>query len=85
MKTYTGKQLRNRKIILALFIFFGFMAMEFPGILIVRGRVEPFIFGLPFLYGYMFVCWLYMCVVMFVAFRTAWGRKSFFGSRGQKS
>ena len=27
--------------------------MEFPGILLVRERIYPFVLGLPFLYGYI--------------------------------
>ena len=68
----------RRKIVLAVLIVIAFMAMEIPGIFFVRGMIKPFIFGMPFLYGYMFLCWIYVCCILFYAYRTAWGQKSFF-------
>ncbi|MCF0230242.1 MAG: hypothetical protein HUJ76_11205 [Parasporobacterium sp.] len=72
------KQSTRRKLTIAILLAVGFMVLEFPGILIVGDRTEPFILGMPFLYAYIFSGWIYMCLVMFYAFRTSWGRTSFF-------
>jgi hypothetical protein len=55
-------------------IIIGLCAMEFPGILFVGKTAYPFVFGMPFLYAYMLFWWLYLCVVIFYAFRNNWGR-----------
>ncbi len=57
-------------------LIFGFLALEFPGILVVCQVIRPFIFGLPFLYGYMLIGWVYMCIVLFIAYLTGWGKYS---------
>lgn len=77
-----GKDSKNmiparRKVIWALTAA-GFCAMEFPGILMVGDRVYPFVLGMPFLYGYIIICWAYMTAVLFYAWRTEWGRRPFF-------
>lgn len=54
-------------------ILLGFLVMEFPGVLFFKGIAEPYIFGLPFIYGFILCCWAYMCVVIFIAFRDNWG------------
>ena len=77
-KKLNKKNFNKKKLIIGVLIANGFCAMEFPGILLVRDKVEPFIFGLPFLYGYIFCCWAYMCSVLFYAYKTAWGKKPFF-------
>lgn len=69
---------RNRRIILAALIIIGFMAIEIPGIFFVCNRIYPFIFGFPFLYGYVIICWLYMCIILFIGYRTSWGKNSLF-------
>lgn len=66
---------RNRRILLAALLVTGFAAIEIPGIFFVCDRIYPFIFGFPFLYGYVILCWLYMCIVLFIGFRTSWGKK----------
>lgn len=65
---------KHRKILIGILLAAGFAAIEIPGIFFVCGRIHPFIFGLPFLYGYVLICWLYMCLVMFYGFKTSWGR-----------
>ena len=65
---------KQRQIWIAALLIAGFCALEFPGILFVCQRVEPFIFGLPFLYGYVICGWIYMCCVLFYAWRTGWGK-----------
>lgn len=69
---------KRRRLVICILLILGFLAIEFPGILIVRERIYPFIFGVPFLYGYTFCCWAYMCSVLFYAYRTSWGKQSFF-------
>lgn len=66
---------RNRRILLAALLVTGFAAIEIPGIFFVCDRIYPFIFGFPFLYGYVILCWLYMCIILFIGFRTSWGKK----------
>jgi hypothetical protein len=63
------------KKLLYVLLLIGFMCMEFPGVFFFKDKVDPFIFGLPFIYGYILCCWAYMCVVLFVAYRTNWGDK----------
>ena len=72
------KNIRKRQILLAAAAILGFMAIEIPGIFFVCSRIYPFIFGLPFLYGYIIICWLYMCLVLFCGFKTSWGRTPLF-------
>ncbi|MGI6766191.1 MAG: hypothetical protein ACOX4R_03115 [Lentihominibacter sp.] len=68
----------TRKKIIIILIITGFCAIEFPGIFLVMGKIEPFILGMPFLYGYVFCWWLYLCMVFFYAYKTGWGKRSFF-------
>ncbi len=70
--------MKVRKIVIWILLVLGFCAIEFPGILFVRDRVYPFILGLPFLYGYILCSWIYMCSVLFYAYRTSWGKTPFF-------
>lgn len=57
-----------------LLIAVGLGAIEFPGILFVGKAVHPFVFGIPFFYAYMIFWWLYLCLVIFYAYRNDWGR-----------
>lgn len=61
------------KIIWALLII-GFAFMEFPGVFFFQNKVNPFILGFPFIYGYILCWWFYMCVVLFYAYKTNWGK-----------
>ncbi len=65
---------RQRRILIIILLLIGFTALEFPGILFVCDRVDPFIFGLPFLYGYVICGWIYMCCVLIYACGTGWGK-----------
>ena len=70
------KPKRSKLTILFPFLLLaGFMVMVFPGILFFHDKVDPFIFGLPFIYGFIICCWIYMCAVLFIAFLTNWGYK----------
>ena len=73
-----GKKVNIRKLVIYCLLIVGFLAMAFPGIIIMGDRIYPCIFGLPFLYGYILCCWAYMCLVLFYAYRTSWGKRSFF-------
>ena len=66
----------RKKAIIAM-ILCGFGAIEFPGILFIGHLVTPKIFGFPFLYGYLIICWIYMVLVLFYAWRTRWGKEPF--------
>jgi len=63
-----------------LLLIIGFAFMEFPGVLFFQKTADPFIFGFPFIYGYIICWWVYMVVIMFIAYRMNWGRE-----RGTKS
>jgi hypothetical protein len=69
------KNAAKKKTIWTLIIL-GFAAIEFPGIFFVGSKAYPFIFGLPFLYAYILFWWLYLCIVIFYAYRNNWGRNS---------
>lgn len=73
-----GNVPKKRKLVIWILLMLGFCAIEFPGILLVRDRVYPFVLGMPFLYGYILCCWMYMCSVLFYAYRTSWGKTAFF-------
>ncbi len=47
-KAGTKKKIKIRRWIIGLLLGVGFLAMEFPGILLVRERIYPFVLGLPF-------------------------------------
>ena len=70
-----SKMTRKMKLIWILIII-GFGAVEFPGIIFVGKMVRPFILGLPFLYAYMIFWWLYLCIVIYFAYRENWGRSA---------
>ena len=79
MEAKSGKsEQKKRRAIIIVRLVIGFSAIEFPGIFFVMDKVEPFIFGLPFLYGYIFCWWLYLCTVFFYAYKTGWGKNKFF-------
>ena len=54
-KAGTKKKIKIRRWIIGILLGVGFLAMEFPGILLVRERIYPFVLGLPFLYDIYFV------------------------------
>ncbi len=55
----------------------GFMIMEFPGVFFIN-RIEPMIFGMPFIYGFTVIMWALMCVILFVGYKTNWGKGASF-------
>lgn len=58
-----------------ILLIIGFAIMEFPGILFWGHRIEPMIFKLPFVYGFTIVMWIYMCAIMFIGYKTNWGKR----------
>lgn len=66
------KMTTKTKIIWILLLI-GFAAMEFPGVFFFKDMVDPFIFGFPFIYGYILCWWAYMAVILLYAYRTDWG------------
>ncbi|WP_070160672.1 hypothetical protein [Nesterenkonia sp. PF2B19] len=62
-------------VILWTCVIFGFAVMEFPGVLFFHDVAEPRIFGMPFIYGFTIIVWALMCVVLFIGYRTHWGRR----------
>lgn len=72
-----------RKVFWALIII-SFMAIELPGIFFIN-RIDPMIFGLPFIYGFVLIIWAVMCVTMFVAYKYNWGKgKDFVEGEGDE-
>lgn len=63
----------TQKIIWTMIIT-GLAAIEFPGIFFIN-RIEPYIFGMPFLYGFVILVWFYLCVVLGVACYFNWGKR----------
>jgi undecaprenyl pyrophosphate phosphatase UppP len=55
----------------------GFMIMEFPGIFFIN-RIDPMIFGMPFIYGFTIIMWVFMCIILFVGYKTNWGKGASF-------
>ena len=46
-KAINKKKMNKRRLIIGILIVIGFLAIEFPGILLVRNRIYPFILGIP--------------------------------------
>lgn len=64
----------RQSVVIWVLLLLGFAAMEFPGVLFFADKATPFIFGLPFIYGYILLLWAYMCLVLLYAYRVRWGR-----------
>lgn len=67
------KQRKTKTKLIWVLLIIGFAIMEFPGIYFIN-RVEPMIFGMPFIYGFILIMWAYMCIVLLYAYQTNWGR-----------
>jgi hypothetical protein len=61
------------RTILWFLIIIGFMIMEYPGVLFFN-RVDPMIFGLPFIYGFNIIMWAIMCTLFLIGYLTNWGK-----------
>lgn len=69
--------MNRRKKIITVLLLIGLGAIEFPGVFFIKDQVYPFIFGFPFIYGYVILWWMYLCLVLFYAYRTGWGKRPF--------
>jgi len=73
------KQKNPIKKTLYVLILIGFLIMEFPGVYFFN-RIDPQIFGLPFIYGFNIIMWAVMVILMFIGYKTNWGKgKDFIG------
>lgn len=68
-----NKMTGKTKLIWVLLLI-GLAAMEFPGVFFFKDKVDPFILGMPFIYGYILCWWAYMCVILLYAYKTRWGQ-----------
>ena len=68
-----NNKLSGKGVLIRVLLLFGFLCMEFPGVLFFKDMAEPRIFGLPFAYGYMILGWIYMCAILFWAYKCNWG------------
>lgn len=66
-----GLRIKRRRIFVWLGVGFGLI--EFPGVYFIN-RIEPKIFGMPFLYGFVLIAWLFLCAILFYANRSNWGK-----------
>ncbi|WP_410489338.1 DUF3311 domain-containing protein [Bacillus sp. DTU_2020_1000418_1_SI_GHA_SEK_038] len=66
---------RNKvKFRINMLLLGGFALIEFPGIFFIN-RIEPVIFGMPFIYSFVLIVWVYMCITLFYAYKKNWGEK----------
>ena len=68
-----AKQASSLSKTLWALIIIGFAIMQFPGIFFIN-RIDPMIFGLPFIYGFTIIMWAYMVILMFIGYKTNWGK-----------
>jgi uncharacterized membrane protein len=72
----TKGQTKDKKSVLIIILFLvGFCAMQIPGVFFFGRISEPFLFGMPFIYGYILCLWVYMCIIFLYAHKCDWGRK----------
>lgn len=65
------------RTVLWVLIIIGFLVMEYPGVLFFN-RIEPMIFGLPFIYSFNIIMWAIMCSLLLIGYLTNWGKGSDF-------
>lgn len=53
-------------------VFLGLFMLESP-IILLANRIEPMIFGVPFLVAWVFIWWAFCTVVLYVAYKLNWG------------
>ena len=68
------RKMSGQSKLIWVLLLIGLAAMEFPGVFFFQNKVDPFIFGFPFIYGYILCWWVYMCAVMLFAYKTRWGQ-----------
>jgi predicted membrane protein len=64
--------MKKKILLLWILIFFCFAAIEFPGIFFIN-RIEPRLFGLPFIYGFTLIVWFVLCILMYAGYLMKWG------------
>lgn len=69
----TDQKMSTKTKVIWILLLIGFAFMEFPGVFFFQFKVEPFIFGFPFIYGYILCWWAYMCAVLFYAYKVNFG------------
>lgn len=69
-----GLKKNKVKARISLLLLAGFFLIEFPGIFFIN-RIEPIIFGMPFIYSFVLIVWICMCIVLFYAYKKNWGEK----------
>ncbi|WP_184404167.1 DUF3311 domain-containing protein [Geomicrobium halophilum] len=47
--------------------------LESP-IILLANRIEPTIFGLPFLIAWVLIWWSFCTIIFFIAYKLNWGR-----------
>jgi Protein of unknown function (DUF3311). len=68
------RKMSGQSKLIWVLLLIGLAAMEFPGVFFFQNKVDPFILGFPFIYGYILCWWVYMCAVMLFAYKTRWGQ-----------
>lgn len=59
--------------VLWILIAIPFLFMEFPGVFFFQHMTDPYIFGFPFIYGYILICWAVLVVIIGIAYFKNWG------------
>jgi len=67
------KKTSTLTVVLWVLLLIGFAIMEFPGIYFIN-RIDPMIFGMPFIYSFTIIMWAIMCIILFIAYKTNWGK-----------
>lgn len=52
---------------------FGILMAESP-IILAANRIEPMIFGIPFLLNWVLFWWLFCTIILLIAYRKNWGK-----------
>ncbi len=76
MRPKNAKMSTTSKILWILIII-PFLFMEFPGVFFFQHMTEPYIFGFPFIYGYILIWWAVLVVVIGIAYFKNWGEPKF--------
>ena len=70
----TINKMSNQSKLIWILLLIGLAAMEFPGVFFFKDKSDPFILGMPFIYGYILCWWAYMCAILLFAYKTRWGQ-----------
>lgn len=64
--------MKKSVIILWILILLALAVIEFPGIFFIN-RIEPVLFGLPFIYSFTLIIWFLLCILMYIGYKLSWG------------